>query len=210
MNNEEQMVLPLIQIPESANYSLPNEELLAFYNDLDERTFWIKDEIDSYTLNLAHYILKWNRQDKNLPITERKPIKLLIHSPGGSLDVLGVLYDVIRLSATPVIGVNMGKSYSAAAMILLACHKRYGLKNSTVLFHNGSCSGVEGTFEEIKTFMQEYDKQVKQLSKIIIERTLFDEKEVEEKMKGDWYLSADKCVDKKVYDGIITSIYDLI
>ena len=34
--------------------------------------------------------------------------------------------------------------------------------------------------------------------------------EVEEKMKSDWYLSAEKCVEKKVYDGIITSIYDLI
>ena len=29
-------------------------------------------------------------------------------------------------------------------------------------------------------------------------------------MKSDWYLSAEKCVEKKVYDGIITSIYDLI
>lgn len=125
---EEQMVLPLVQIPESANYSLPDESLLAFYHDLDERVFWISDEISAYTLNLAHYILKWNREDKDIPIGERKPIKLLIHSPGGSLDVLGVLYDLIRLSATPIIGINMGQAYSASAMILLACHKRYGLK----------------------------------------------------------------------------------
>ena len=40
--------------------------------------------------------------------------------------------------------------------------------------------------------------------------TIFDKEEVEEKMKSDWYLSAEKCVEKKVYDGIITSIYDLI
>lgn len=79
---EEQMVLPLVQIPESANYSLPDETLLAFYHDLDERVFWINDEISAYTLNLAHYILKWNREDKDIPIVERKPIKLLIHSPG--------------------------------------------------------------------------------------------------------------------------------
>ena len=125
---EEQMVLPLVQIPESANYSLPDEALLAFYHDLDERVFWISDEISAYTLNLAHYILKWNREDKEIPIGERKPIKLLIHSPGGSLDVLGVLYDLIRLPATPIIGINMGQAYSASAMILLACHKRYGLK----------------------------------------------------------------------------------
>ena len=108
---------------------MPDETLLAFYHDLDERVFWINDEISSYTLNLAHYILKWNREDKDIPIGERKPIKLLIHSPGGSLDVLGVLYDLIRLSATPIIGINMGQAYSASAMILLACHKRYGLKN---------------------------------------------------------------------------------
>ena len=206
----EEIMLPLVSIPEKANYSLPDENLLAFYNDLEERVFWIDDEINEYTLNLAHYILKWNREDKGIPTEERKPIRLLIHSPGGSLDILGVIYDVIRLSETPIIGINMGQAYSAAAMILLACHKRYGLKKSSVLFHKGSCQGVGGSFEEIKAAMHEYERQVEELSDIILERTSFERDEVEKKMKGDWYIDAESCVEKNVYDGIITSINDLI
>lgn len=210
MKNEDQIMLPLVSIPESANYQLPDESLLSFYNDLEERIFWIDGEIDSCMLNLVHYILKWNREDKDVPIVDRKPIKLLIHSPGGDLDILGVLYDMIRLSQTPVVGINLGQSYSAAAMILLACHRRYGLKNSTVLFHKGSCNNLAGSYEEVNSFMREYQRQVDKLTEIICARTQFEKEEVTEKMKGDWYLDAQKCVEKNVYDGIITSIYDLI
>lgn len=211
MKKNEEAMLPLtLSIPESANYLLPDETLLAFYNDLEERIFWIDDEISGMTMNLVHYILKWNREDKDLPIEERKPIKLMIHSPGGDLDVLGVIYDIIRLSVTPVVGINLGQAYSAAAMILLACGRRYGLKNSTILFHQGSCSNLQGTYEQVNSFMQEYQKQVDKLSKMITERTSFSESEVAEKMKGDWYVGAEECVDREVYHGIITSIIDLL
>lgn len=211
MKKNEAGCLPLtLSIPESANYSLPDNGLLSFYNDLEERIYWVDSEITETTMDLVHYILKWNREDKDTPIAERKPIKLLIHSPGGDLDVLGVLYDIIRLSATPIIGINLGQSYSAAAMILLACHYRYGLKGSTVLFHKGSCSNLAGNFEEIREFMTQYEKQVEKLSSIILERTNFDLEEVEEKMKGDWYIDAEECVERGVYHGIITSIIDLL
>lgn len=211
MKKNEEAMLPLtLSIPESANYALPDETLLSFYNDLEERIFWIDDEISNMTMNLVHYILKWNREDKDVPIQDRKPIKLMIHSPGGDLDVLNVIYDIIRLSATPVIGINLGQAYSAAAMILLACDYRYGLKSSTVLFHQGSCSNLQGTYEQVDSFMKEYRKQVDKLSNMIQERTIFTPEEISEKMKGDWYVSADECVARGVYHDIITSIIDLL
>lgn len=210
-NDIEEQLLPLAAlIPSAANYALPDDSLLMFYNDLEERSFWLNDEVNSYSLNLAHYIVQWNREDKDVPVELRKPIKLLIHSPGGNLDILKVLSNIISLSKTPIIGYNLGNAYSAAAMILLSCHKRYGFKDSNVLFHKGSCQGVSGSYEEIQTFMEEYKKQVDTLSKIIVERTQFSEEEVKQKMQGDWYVSSKECIEKNVYNGIITSIDEIL
>lgn len=209
--NEDFEMIPLVQIPESANYALPDDNLLSFYNDLEERLFWVTDEINSYSLNLVHYILKWNREDKEIEPSARKPIRLLIFSPGGNLDCFTAIGNVIRLSKTPVIGINISCAYSAAAMILLMCHKRYALSNdSTVLFHQGGCSGVQGTYDQVANFMKDYEKQVARLSQIILDRTSFTKEEVNEKMKSDWYVSAQEGVERGIYDGIISSIDELI
>ena len=38
------------------NLQLPDDSLLNFYEGLEDRTFWISDEINIYSLNLIHYI----------------------------------------------------------------------------------------------------------------------------------------------------------
>lgn len=210
MKKNEQILLPTLAIPDSANYSLPDDSLLSFYTDLEERIFWVSDEINNYSLNLAHYILKWNREDRGIPVEKRKPIKLLIHSLGGELDIFRVLSDLIELSETPVYGINLGNAYSAAGLILLSCHKRFGLKSSNVLFHKGSCDGISGSFSEVAAFMDEYEKQVAELSEVILKKTKFTKEEVEKNMNGDWYVSAEDCVKHGVYDKIITSIFEII
>lgn len=204
-------MIPLVQIPQSANYALPDDSLLSFYNDLEERLFWVTDEINSYSLNLIHYILKWNREDQGIEPSKRKPIRLLISSPGGSLDIFTAIGNIIQLSKTPVIGINISCSYSAAAMILLMCHERYALSEDvSVLFHQGSCSGVQGTYDQVASFMKNYEKEVARLSQIILDRTSFSKEEVDEKMKGDWYVTAREGVERGVYDGIVSSIDELI
>lgn len=210
MKKNETMVLPTLTIPEAANYSLPDDSLLSFYTDLEERIFWVSDEINNYSLNLAHYILQWNREDKGIKPEDRKPIKLLIHSPGGDLDVFRVLSDLIELSITPIIGINLGNAYSAAGLILLSCHKKYGLKSSNVLFHKGSCEGISGSFSEVSAFMNEYEKQVEELSRIILRKTKYTKEEIEKNMQNDWYVSAEECVEYGVYDKIITSMSEIL
>ena len=83
--NEDIGLLPLVQIPESANYSLPDDNLLSFYNDLEERLLWVTDGIDSCSLNIIHYILKWNREDKEIEVSARKPFVFSFLVPVESL-----------------------------------------------------------------------------------------------------------------------------
>jgi ATP-dependent protease ClpP protease subunit len=78
----------VIDLPEDLfDTKLPNSYSLKYYHDLNDRTIWINDEINSeLTHELVHYIIRWNREDKNVPEIDRKPIKLLFDSPGGDLD----------------------------------------------------------------------------------------------------------------------------
>ena len=78
----------MIYVPEHiANQQLPDEELLAFYQDLENRVLWIDDEISDLSLLYVKNILRWNKEDSGIPIEQRKPIKLLFHSVGGDLDI---------------------------------------------------------------------------------------------------------------------------
>lgn len=199
-----------VAIPkEIANQTLPDPELRNFYLDLKDRTFWLDDEVTSYLLELSHYIIRWNKEDRKLPIDKRKPIKIFIFSPGGDLETYRSIADIIQLSKTPVIGINMGMAYSAAAMIFLACHERLMLPSASVLFHKGS-SHIAGGFNEVYAAMIEYQKQVEELSNIIEQKTTYTEKEIEENMSGDWYIRADEALEHGVCHKIVNSIEELI
>ena len=93
---------------EIANVQLPDPELRNFYLDLDNRAFWVDDEINYYLLELIKYIVQWNKEDAEIPVNERKPIRLYFFSPGGDLDINYSLIDTIKMSVTPIIGINIG------------------------------------------------------------------------------------------------------
>lgn len=196
---------PIVVIPESANLQLPDDSLLNFYEDLDNRIFWVNDEINIFTLNLIHYILKWNREDASIPPAERKPIKLLFFSPGGDLDVNYAIIDTIKLSSTPVIGINLGMCASAAAYIFLACHKRYMLPHAYFLFHQGSGT-FSGTFDQVISQVEDYENQVSELAKIIRESTSFTDDQITQNIGGEWYVRKDEALEKGVVNGVISNL----
>ena len=196
---------PIVVIPDSANLQLPDDSLLNFYEDLDNRIFWVNDEINIFTLNLIHYILKWNREDASIPPAERKPIKLLFFSPGGDLDVNYAIIDTIKLSSTPVIGINLGMCASAAAYIFLACHKRYMLPHAYFLFHQGSGT-FSGTFDQVISQVEDYENQVSELAKIIRESTSFTDDQITQNIGGEWYVRKDEALEKGVVNGVISNL----
>ena len=66
---------------------LPNSYMLKYYEGLNHRILWINEEITKETTQeLVHYIIKWNREDKDIPEMDRVPIKILFDSQGGDLD----------------------------------------------------------------------------------------------------------------------------
>lgn len=198
--------IQLPSIPNGANLQLADPSLINYYSDLENRIYWLNDEISNYTFDLLQYITRWNREDKGLPAERRKPIRIIIDCAGGALSVSETLSNVIKMSKTPVYGIALGFVASGASVIYLSCHKKFALPNSVFVLHKGSCSGVSGTYDEIVSFARDYEKQIEMLMEFYIENTKYTEEEIEENIQTDWYIRMDEAIEKGLVDEMITDI----
>lgn len=187
------------------NVQLPDPELRNYYVDLEHRTFWLDEEVTPYLLELVKYIVRWNAEDSHTPVEKRVPIRIFFFSPGGDLDVNYALIDTIKMSKTPVIGINIGQCASAAAYIFLSCHKRYMLPHAYFILHQGSGT-ISGTFEQICAQMEDYQQQVEELASFVLEHTSYTEEAVAEKIVGEWYIRKDEALENGVVHGVITDV----
>lgn len=153
-----------------------NERILVFNNEVT----------DDMVEDIVMYILKWNSDDKDLPIDKRKKIKLYISSVGGDSFVAQNVVDVIINSKTPIIGVGLSLVASAAFHIYIACHERVAFKNSIFLMHDGSITISNSSKKAADTFafIQSTEERTKQH---VLNRT---------KMEPDFY---DKVFDTEFY-----------
>ena len=198
-----------VEIPNSIeNLNLPDPALLTFYRNLENRVLWLDSEVDDNWLEYAKLIINWNAEDRDKPVEDRKPIKLFLFSPGGDLDVNTMLIDVIKLSKTKVIGVNVGISMSAGCFIYLACHERLSLPHAKFLLHSGSAEGISGTAAQIEAYNAQYKKEVKQLKEYLYE--YLPKKMVDSKMRGEWFFDAKEAVELGVAHRIIESLDDIV
>ena len=199
----------VVSIPERANATIPDPSLLWYYEDLEDRVYQLVGEVDEGLLDFSRHVIRWNREDKGKPVEERKPIKLFFFSPGGSLDINYSVIDIIRLSKTPIIGINMGVCCSAAAYIYLACHKRYMLPHSYFVFHQGS-SQMSGTYGEVVAIMTDYQNQIAELSSFMEERTTYTSEEITDNIVTEWYVREEEALEKGVCHEIIEDIEVLL
>ena len=201
-----------ISIPQGVeNLNLPDPALLQFYRNHENRIIWIDTEISEDTLEYAKMIMQWNFEDKinNVPIEDRKPIKIIFFSPGGDLEVNNCLVDTITMSQTKIVGVNAGEAASSGCFIYLACHERYTFPNATFLIHQGAGS-FNGTYEQVVSAIIDYQRQIEDLRTFILSRTQIPETLFDEKFSTDWYLSAKEAVKYDVADRIINNLDEII
>jgi ATP-dependent Clp protease protease subunit len=67
----------------------------------------------------------------------RKPIKLYINSPGGSVTAGLAIYDTMQYIASPVHTFCLGQAASMGSLLLAGGEKghRYALRHSSVMIH---------------------------------------------------------------------------
>lgn len=191
------------------NLQLPSPELLNFYELRNHRIFYLDYEIDVGALEIQKEIIRINFEDSNIPIEERIPIKIFIDSYGGYSNETLSIISTIQMSKTPVYTINIGIAYSGAGLILMAGHKRYAMPYSKAMIHTGS-NDLTGTYEQVMSQSQNYEKVVKILGDFICAHTLITPK-VYKKRKGDeWYLDKDEQIEYGLVDEEVTELFDIL
>ena len=200
----------VVTIPkELENIKLPSPELMAYYEDYNDRKIYITCDIDESLFDVVRQIMNYNREDKGKPVEERKKIFVYIYSYGGDLTAAYSLINTIMCSTTPVVTVNLGNAMSAGALIFLAGKERYTHKFGTVLLHSGS-GGTGGTFEQVEAQMDNYKKLVSIMKDYVLERTKIDAKLFAKNSKKDWYISAEECISLGIATKIIDNLDEII
>lgn len=200
-----------IDMPPEANLQLADSQLVNYYLARKNRTIYLTREIDGSLWEEIQLIIQWNREDEEnkIPVEERKPIKLLIHSFGGEVDSCFSLIDVMNLSKTPIITVNMNCAMSAGCIIFINGHKRYSMPLSTCLIHQGS-GGSSGGYDQVVAQTENYKKIMQMMKDNIIEHTKITKQQLTKNSKKEWYIYADEQVELGLSDKIVTDITEIL
>lgn len=198
----------IVQIPPIAsNLALPDPSLLNFYKEIERRVFWITGPVDASLYEIVQYIIMCNYEDKDIPAEQRQPIRLIMACPGGSLEISQTLVATIEASTTPVWAFAIGMCASGGSMIYLACHKRFGLPNTSFMFHQGGCEGLEGSYQQVMAFMEKYQMDIMALAEFYETHTNFSEETITKKLsEGDWYISTDEALEAGIIDEIVYTL----
>ncbi len=173
--------------------------------DFLSRIFTLGDIDNESSCEIIGLINEVNKEDERIEPEKRKPIKLIINSPGGEVySGIGVI-DTIESSITPIHTYVTGHAMSMAFAIATAGHYRYASKRSTFMYHEISWDvGYskmrfhEQELIEGKRLWKIYDDVVVQNTKIPL-KTL----EAARKEQKDWYMSVEEALKWGVIDEII-------
>lgn len=137
---------------------------------------------------------------------KKKPIQIVINSPGGSCYDGLALYDCIRACPAPIVTIGMGMVASMGFILYLAGDKRISSINTRFLNHQVS-SEFAGKATDIEIQRAEIAALEDVIVKIVASRTGISESKIKKDVKGgDNYYSAKEAVKKGIVHEIISYV----
>lgn len=173
--------------------------------EINNRHLYLNDVVDDLVLeSVVFHILRFNRMDKDIPVSERQPIILYINSPGGTVTDGYALIDAILTSQTPVYTVNQGLCASMGFLIFLAGDKRYSMPHAQFLMHDGSTFAMDSTAKARDRI--EFQGQVEAMTqKYVQARTTISDDLYERKYRVEWYMLPEEAKSHGIVTDIITA-----
>jgi len=168
---------------------------------LKDRIIFIQGEVNDFLANsVIAQMLFLQMQDP------KKDIHIYINSPGGSVTAGLAMYDTMQFLTCDVNTYCIGICASMGAVLLTAGTegKRFCLPNSHVMIHqvSGGASGTAADVERTVGFM--YDLRGR-LNKILAKHTGKTEKQIENDVDRDNYMSAEESVSYGLVDKVLES-----
>lgn len=205
--------MEIIQFPEAVtdvnNMVLPDPDQISYYVLEKKRIIYLDCDIDYDTMSVQRMILRWNMEDKDVTQGERQPIKMFIHSTGGMMYYMWPLIDTIEASVTPVYTINLYMAASAAALIYLAGHRRFMMKNAKMIIHEGQ-NEISGDAVKVLDASESYKKQLKKMKEFIADHTKISKSLIMKKRNNDWELDAEYCMKNGACDHIISTLQEVL
>ena len=146
----------------------------------------------------AEILYKHSQQIKQLsdPTQLLKPIILNINSPGGYVDELFALIDMLESMSAPVVTRAYGKVCSCGFVLFCMGDERYVGNNASLMYHE-IAYGIWGKDSEVESY-QKYAKKIqKRIDKLISNKTGITLKKLNEWKKEvhDKWLDSKQVVD---------------
>lgn len=140
----------------------------------------------------------------------KKPITVLINSPGGSADAGFAMYDLLRFVRPPVNTVVNGLCASAGILIHLATEKkrRFCLPEARFMIHQPSTMG-RGSASDLDITAREILKLRDRYNKIIAGTTSRTPEQVLEDARRDFWLDAGQALEYGLVSKVVTERTDL-
>lgn len=205
--------MEIIQFPEAVtdvnNMVLPDPDQISYYVLEKERIIYLDCDIEYDVMSIQRMIVRWNLEDRGLSKEKRQPIKMYVHSSGGLVFYMWPLIDTMEASVTPIYTVNLFMAGSAAALIYLAGHKRFMMKNSKLIIHEGQ-NEISGDAVKVLDATESYKKQLKKMKEFIADHSKISKSLIMKKRNNDWELDAKYCMENGACDQIVESLDDVL
>jgi ATP-dependent Clp protease, protease subunit len=201
-SEEAQMDFPTLE-PRARVTELPkdvhSEQL--FQRLLGQRIVFIGTEIDDDLANrVCSQLLLLAAEDGG------RDIKVFINSPGGSMDAMFAMYDVMKYLPNDVSTVALGMAASAGQFLLTAGTrgKRYALRNTRIMMHQPS-GGIRGTASDIRIQAEQSVHMKHRFLQLIAEHTGRPYEQIEHDADRDRYFTAEEAREYGLIDHVVTS-----
>ena len=168
---------------------------------IKDRILFIDTEIDQEVASqITSLLFLLNHEN------DKKDIQLWINSPGGSVQGLFAIYDMIYYHIkAPVHTICIGEACSAAAILLAAGTKgkRCCTPNAKVMIHQIQVDGIGGSNAEVEIDTKELKKVQERLTEILARHTYHTKAKIKRDTKMNRWMTAEEA---KAY-GIVDVIF---
>ncbi|MDO4527084.1 MAG: ATP-dependent Clp protease proteolytic subunit [Candidatus Saccharibacteria bacterium] len=168
-----------------------------------------EDSVNEYlstAAQIVQLIFEFNAEDKELPLDQRRPIKLFINSPGGDVAEGFPLVAAIELSKTPVYTVNIGEWNSMAFLIGITGHKRFALPYTKFLLHEGSlfAGGSTNKVQDRVEFDKRFEQEI--VKEHILKHSNMTGSDYDALARVEYYMLPEDAIKRHFIDEIIEDI----
>jgi ATP-dependent protease ClpP protease subunit len=173
-----------------------DENRIYFYAEVGEREALDLNKI------IRHLDIEMDYLRRRLGLSERPPIRLFIHSPGGSFFSALSIIDAILACESPVHTYIDGHAASAATMISICGTKRFATRNSFMLIHQQRMAW-EGKHADFIDEIENQKHVTETMKKLYLERTKMSEEELNSILKRELHMPAEDCLRLGLIDEIV-------